>query len=718
MIELIMVVIISILAYNLKELKEENAKLKKQLEQYIKNKEVNIQQVNINNDLENKVSENEHIIENTMVNESFYDRNKKKENRKNTMILVSGSILIVLAAIVFLLSTWNTMPNIIKTAILVLLIGVFLGISKFAKKVFKLEQASKTFYFIAMAYIPIVMISISVFKLFGTYLSSVGEGKYIYFSAVSIILAGMYMRLSLKNSSKPLMIFSIIMQIIAVICTCLIFTTNKYVIIAGILLYNLILNIIQNNNGYKDYKNMYIITNSIIFYVMASIIMSATVIKWILSSCEIIDILIFILLTLNAILMKQRNKMYNFIYILSLLATILTIINMEGIEIIRGGKLLIMSVSIIALNVISYLETRQLLYKIISYITSNMLIFSMLYIFEIIELAKYIPFVTTLTIFIIEEILGKQEKEEISVYLMISFIVTFLTLNIGITISTFMTMTIASVAFIQYTKKYQKTSGLYTIPMLAVIPSIYMSEIFETVNFDFSVIISLGLVVLTTIMSIRKTKISESTIFSLIYMIVSFIKFNTNIYFSLILVLGWSLIHIVRFDKKDIFKFIAYCSGLILYTNAIKDIGIEDITIINVTGYIIFTYLTTRTILINKGNEYKVLEYIFTILIYVYAMSMYTSIADAMMFVVLLFILVVYGYTKKYGPMFLTSLIAIIINMLQLTKEFWYSIPWWVYILAVGMALIAFAVRNEINQKGDIEKIGNVFKRLKEKIDI
>ena len=181
MIELIMVVIISVLAYNLKELKEENAKLKKQLEQYIENKEANIQQVNINNKLESKVSENEHIIENTMVNESSYDRNKKRENRKNTMILVSGSILIVLAAIVFLLSTWNTMPNIIKTAILVLLIGVFLGISKFAKKVFKLEQASKTFYFIAMAYIPIVMISISVFKLFGTYLSSVGEGKYIYF---------------------------------------------------------------------------------------------------------------------------------------------------------------------------------------------------------------------------------------------------------------------------------------------------------------------------------------------------------------------------------------------------------------------------------------------------------------------------------------------------------------------------------------------------------
>ena len=58
------------------------------------------------------------------------------------------------------MSTWNTVSNVIKTVVLVLLIGVFLGASKIAKEEFKLEKASNTFFYLAMAYIPICLISL------------------------------------------------------------------------------------------------------------------------------------------------------------------------------------------------------------------------------------------------------------------------------------------------------------------------------------------------------------------------------------------------------------------------------------------------------------------------------------------------------------------------------------------------------------------------------
>ena len=50
----------------------------------------------------------------------------KKEINRNNLILITGSIFIVLAAFLFITSTWNVLPNIIKTLILFLIIFIFL----------------------------------------------------------------------------------------------------------------------------------------------------------------------------------------------------------------------------------------------------------------------------------------------------------------------------------------------------------------------------------------------------------------------------------------------------------------------------------------------------------------------------------------------------------------------------------------------------------------
>ena len=125
-----------------------------------------------------------------------------KSSNKNTAILITGAILIVLSAIVFLTSTWNVIPNILKTMVLVLLTFVFAGASKIAKTKLKLEKTASTFYYIAISYIPIVFISISIFKLFGEYLSIYGQGKYIYYAFSCLATALIYWCES-KRSDKP-----------------------------------------------------------------------------------------------------------------------------------------------------------------------------------------------------------------------------------------------------------------------------------------------------------------------------------------------------------------------------------------------------------------------------------------------------------------------------------------------------------------------------------
>ena len=83
-------------------------------------------------------------------------------------------------------------------------------------------------------------------------------------------------------------------------------------------------------------------------------------------------------------------------------------------------------------------------------------------------------------------------------------------------------------------------------------------------------------------------------------------------------------------------------------------------------GYLTCLYLITRTILKPTGDSYKPLEYMGTIAIYLVALYSYADILDAMIFIGLLLILVILGYVKKVGPLFVISLIGIIINFFKL----------------------------------------------------
>lgn len=72
-----------------------------------------------------------------------------------------------------------------------------------------------------------------------------------------------------------------------------------------------------------------------------------------------------------------------------------------------------------------------------------------------------------------------------------------------------------------------------------------------------------------------------------------------------------------------------------------------------------------------------------------------------MLYVTLLVILTIISYLYKLGPTFIVSIIFILINVILLTRNFWLSIPWYLYILLIGSILIAFAVNNELNSKKD-----------------
>ena len=52
-----------------------------------------------------------------------------------------------------------------------------------------------------------------------------------------------------------------------------------------------------------------------------------------------------------------------------------------------------------------------------------------------------------------------------------------------------------------------------------------------------------------------------------------------------------------------------------------------------------------------------------------------------------------------------------------LTKTFWLSIPWWLYILLVGSILVGFAIYNEIREKKD-NNVKNRIENIKDNLNL
>ena len=116
-------------------------------------------------------------------------------------------------------------------------------------------------------------------------------------------------------------------------------------------------------------------------------------------------------------------------------------------------------------------------------------------------------------------------------------------------------------------------------------------------------------------------------------------------------------------------------------------------------------------------KDVDVLEYIFWVFIYIYALSNYADSKDGIIFSILILGVIFYSYYKKYGATFLAGIIAILVNGFALTRTFWLSIPWWIYLLVIGGSLIGFAIKNEANENKEKITVGSVLKGIKDKVE-
>ena len=821
------------------------------------------------------INTNRVVEKKVLTEEEKLELKKKKEleerERKNTTVLITGAILIVLAAIVFLMSTWNSISNIIKTAVLVLLIAVFFGASKIAKEKFKLEKASNTFFYLAMAYIPICFISCSIFSLFGKYLSIYGDGKYTYLAVSMVLTSGIYYLNYRIRKSIPLLYGSLLAQICSIILFGLIFEENILLISIMLLIYNIALILLTKKdakiellkyfyNGIPyilgvlaipcvfetdphmlaiiplltiNYLLLYLkkdntISNAYLFnialyvfgiyltvvyeyalininneiriilgiiYAIVVMILEGIMSKKdhnLIKSSMVVSLLTVALMyvvsltketnyikpyfisAIEAVLMllvymKSKQEGKNILSILIPATSIITILHIlvEGNagyqlyifvaliifvigELIRGkdfdtlnkGFFMVSHINIITMflwaiwnyeeeilndvaffilsglvYVYSFFKNREyVIFKYLSYISiSIILLTGMNFIGLKDELRLMIPLILTIIVMVIED-KNKQINDSFSQpFINICSVITYFSLlDLDKTIA----VVIGGVfsAYLIYNNIINKENKyLRAIPMTGALLLIGESSIEP----ELKTIMLLLATVSITFLSIYQKKLSLETVFSAIALFLTLDNFN-NEYIQEIFFIIWSFANMYFMESektKDIFKAILYLGCFVLYDSFISEFDMNTLTCWNSIGVTILALVFMRNILRKYVGSIDNIEYIVYSIIYLTALSSYVSEIDGIVFVLFVVLLVMYSYIKKYGSVFIVSILAILVNAILLTREFWLSIPWWIYLLFVGALLIGFAIKNESDDKKEKINVGNVIKNIKDKIE-
>lgn len=102
--------------------------------------------------------------------------NEKKQAVNAT--LITGVLLVVAAGLIFATTTWRIIPAVLKVVLIGSIALLFFVVSCLAEKKFKLKMTAIAFYHLGCIFVPVSILSIGYFRLFGSWFSIGGGGTY------------------------------------------------------------------------------------------------------------------------------------------------------------------------------------------------------------------------------------------------------------------------------------------------------------------------------------------------------------------------------------------------------------------------------------------------------------------------------------------------------------------------------------------------------------
>lgn len=620
---------------------------------------------------------------------------------KNNIILLTGSFLIVLASIIFLTTTWDSIGNIVKIVTIYLLLVVFLYFSKIAKDKFNLKNTSDAFFYIGLSYLPLSFFGLSFFRLIGEDFAINSIGCLAYFGIVSVLLGFLYMYIAKIKNNEILSIVGIVFEFISIIFFKGYFNLNlNLYIVFNLLLTNIIM-LLSRTGGSLLKKDKLDIINYIAL-TCCSVLCIAINLSF--ESASIMPFVSLLLICINVssfIENKKYTKILNcfmIIYFMLLLGLNLSVLSGEFIF-----TEILMIISPLVIFAYDYFYNKDTKFSNSFYISLGVYaLFAVVYAYDI-SLPVYIYLYAYTALNVILFLFRKHNLYLcLSIISFLSGIAAFLIYH---ELSAYYLLAISLFVFISALVIDDKKKSIFMQIISAVFCSVLYLFLYDDTIIYFGFLLIACLIIIYKYINNKKylvcsLAVSNVTIYTMLNLLA--IDGQTFDYLLLVLMLCCSCAYYI-YSQSKIPKALCYVAGLILIEKIIGDIGFEDVAILTIgSAYliiIVFLYDIVKKFTTNEGFEGA--QYLAYILINIISLFSYADNTDGLLFVILLLALTIYGYSIKNKSMFYVNLAFIVINILLLTIDFWLSIPWWIYILTIGLSLVGFAVHNEIKKNQD-----------------
>ncbi len=658
-----------------------------------------------------------------------------KARIKNSVLMITGAVLIVFASIIFLATSWESLEGIVKTLILIGLQIVFFVFSYICKESLDIPKTSKIFKYLGLIFTPIVLISLSTFELVGDYLSVNGEGAILYFGLAFILTDVIYKMINIREKDCNIAWMSYVAELLGILLVFSHFIDFENWAFLIVAIYHLFFYILISKNVVS--KDYYLKINHIMSYVIIGILLIFLTVEGptystnlavltfvfyyflnyqnsdndmkqrryvvyflalyaislsILSNIDtppyfIYNIALLPLLLLTKIAKKDtlKNLICYGVLTISILITLRSIgdIIFDAIIPIKEEIYYLLTfITAFILYVLTYLLSKKGFTKIAAYSAFTLIFMQIFRMVDLAEFNKYILLVTVVLVYFLEVLFDKL-KDTASDY----FIVAAIMIESIVLFGNYAVL-IPLVFMIAYTKLEKKSEALLILPLLMSL-SIFTMEVTL-----WSRIVGYILIIIYSLLSLSKKEFNIYTVISFISIFVGSAALEfSGIVFSGILLL-WSVAHLYLEKESLFFKFATITSLLLLYINIIKELDL-DLSSLYLIGFYLYLLGITQYLFKKNAKDLKPLDCIGIGILTIISLIICSTATDAVIIIFTLLVICILAFLMKWDHILYTSLICMIINIIFLTFEYWSQIPWYVYILIVGLALIVFAMLDE-----------------------
>ncbi|SFL80462.1 hypothetical protein SAMN04487943_10468 [Gracilibacillus orientalis] len=122
--------------------------------------------------------------------------------RNITWLLILGVSFLLISGLVVATSSWEQMGAVLKVVTLLGVSVFFLVLSGISSSFLKIEKTAFAFLTLGSLLLPIAIIAIGYFELFGSYLSLTGEGRYLLGVICTLLPLPLYARNAMKSQSR------------------------------------------------------------------------------------------------------------------------------------------------------------------------------------------------------------------------------------------------------------------------------------------------------------------------------------------------------------------------------------------------------------------------------------------------------------------------------------------------------------------------------------